>query len=100
MSNYSVERLDNLVGTIQQYTTVRWYTTRRLDEIKEAVEMLHIVHEANLIKEAAERPALDYEMFYNDAVNTVALVHAHLLVFTCSWLFVFTCLCLFLLICS
>lgn len=78
MSTYSVARIDHLVGAIQQYTTVRWYTTRRLDDIMYAVRMLHIVHDANVIKEKQAQAAggggaglaLGYEAFYNDAVNS------------------------------
>jgi ubiquitin-protein ligase E3 A len=70
MSRYDLERLEFMVSAVQQYITVRWYTSRLLDDIMHAVRLLKILHEANKIKERTDAPALPFDMFYNDAVNT------------------------------
>jgi ubiquitin-protein ligase E3 A len=70
ISRYNLERLEFMVSAVQQYITVRWYTSRLLDDIMHAVRLLKMLHEANKLKEQMDLPALPYATFYNDAVNT------------------------------
>lgn len=70
LSRYELDRLEFMVAVVQQYITVRWYTSRLLEDVVHGVRLLKIVHEANKLKEQKEEEALPFAIFYNDAVNT------------------------------
>jgi len=46
-SNYSPRRFEELIGRIQQYITVRWYTTRHVDDLQYGTIVLGLLYRAN-----------------------------------------------------
>jgi len=81
---YSTDRLERLVGALQQFISVRLsFDQNDLREVVPAVQMLALTHEANIkfeqiyaniplsVPRIQKRPVpLNYELFYNDVVNS------------------------------
>lgn len=47
MSTFSAQRMDNLIGCIQQYITVMWITSRTVEDLKCGTIILGLVYRAN-----------------------------------------------------
>jgi hypothetical protein len=82
---YSTERLERLLGTLNQFISVRIFDKRDLRDVVPAVVVISLINEANEgfarlyrsipldVPRSAKAPVpLDFQLFYNDAVNEVA----------------------------
>eukprot|EP00470_Lotharella_oceanica_P007318 CAMPEP_0170191756 /NCGR_PEP_ID=MMETSP0040_2-20121228/52448_1 /TAXON_ID=641309 /ORGANISM="Lotharella oceanica, Strain CCMP622" /LENGTH=816 /DNA_ID=CAMNT_0010439909 /DNA_START=11 /DNA_END=2461 /DNA_ORIENTATION=- len=47
MSKYTAKRMEELIGRIQQYITVRWYTGRQVDDLQYGTTVLGLLYRAN-----------------------------------------------------
>eukprot|EP00954_Amorphochlora_amoebiformis_P004303 335539-Amorphochlora_amoeboformis.AAC.1 len=46
-ANYSPSQMEELIGRIQQYITVRWYTNRAVEDLKRGTIVLELLYRAN-----------------------------------------------------
>ena len=82
---FSMEQLENLLGVLQQYISVRVFDKNDLREVAPAVVAISLLHEANekfgqwyraipsSVPRAAKFPVqLQPQLFYNDAINSQA----------------------------
>jgi len=82
---FSLERLERLLGVLQQFISVRIYDKRDLRDVVPAVVVVSLLHEANEhfarlyrsiplnVPRSAKAPVpLAYQLFNNDAVNELA----------------------------
>jgi len=82
---YSLERLERLLGFLQQFISVRIFDRKDLRDVVPAVVVISLLHEANehfgrlyraiplSVPRSAKAPVpLAYQLFNNDAVNELA----------------------------